>query len=593
MDVVRVIVGIGLLAWSMRIGAQGCARYGTAGTDIAYQVIATSDGGMLIVGEEDGDASVVKFAADGTLQWSRRIGGDKTDVFTDVVEVPGAYVAVGYTKSFGAGGYDVYVVAWRKDGTLAWTKTFGGGDDDYAYAVVITADSLLKITGTTKSAGNGGWDIYLLELDTIGAKSWEGAIGGANEEMGIDLVALPDSGIVIVGSTTSFGALGVDIYVIRLDRNNNIVWTRIVGGSNDDDASAAQLVQDSVLIMTGKTYSYGPGTPSYTSIWFARMDLNGNLQWFKTIGGNMWDFPHSLTRLSDNTLVLIGLTASYGSGGDDVYLARFNVVGDTLWTRTLGGAAYDEGFGIAQTGNGSLWAVGYTWSHNANNEDFLVAKLDLTSGSSCLSCNTGRGGIVMTHTPASTTGGTITPLTFSTASGGTVSSGGTLDLICGTLPLQAIYLKVQRRGSEVTLTWTDVADSPGPYTVLRNDGTGWHVLATTAEKSFVDVAGAAGGVLCYQVLRNQAHSNIACVQEEESKAVNWWWNGPYLVIESPFNGTVHVEVSNLIGQRMPVEYRTHGERIWIDAHELPSGLYSLTLHEEKASRVQKLTIWKP
>jgi len=82
----------------------------------------------------------------------------------------GGYIVAGYTKSFGPGerGSDVYVIKIDKNGNELWDKTFGGGKDDVAYSIQQTNDGGFIVAGYTSSFGAGGGDVYVIKLDENG-----------------------------------------------------------------------------------------------------------------------------------------------------------------------------------------------------------------------------------------------------------------------------------------------------------------------------------------------------------------------------------------------------------------------------------------
>ena len=68
----------------------------------------------------------------------------------------------------------------------------------------------------------------------------------------------------------------------------------------------------------------------------ARTDLD--ILWEQTVGGPAADGFRSVTPTQDGGCVAVGYTYSFGAGDVDLYLVRFDAMGDTLWTRTFGGA---------------------------------------------------------------------------------------------------------------------------------------------------------------------------------------------------------------------------------------------------------------
>jgi hypothetical protein len=130
--------------------------------------------------------------------------------------------------------YDVYVVKLDANGNLQWTKTIGGKKDDVGLmALIQTSDGGYAIAGYTTSFGAGNGDVYVVKLDANGTSN--GPKPSADQAMtGHSLIQTSDGGYAIAGSTQSFGAGGDDVYVVKLDANGNLQWTKTIGGPKDD-----------------------------------------------------------------------------------------------------------------------------------------------------------------------------------------------------------------------------------------------------------------------------------------------------------------------------------------------------------------------
>ena len=205
-----------------------CKAIGGEKLEGGSSLIQTSDGGYAITGftfsfgAGGHDIYVVKLDANGKLQWTRTIGGPERDAGFSLIQTSdGGYAITGFTESFGAGGADVYVVKLDAKGNLQWTKTIGGPKDDWGRSLIQTSDGGYAITGFTKSFGAGSGDVYLVKLDANGNLQWTKTIGGPGDEAGPSLIQTSDGGYTIAGATNSFGAGEWDVYVVKLDKNGN------------------------------------------------------------------------------------------------------------------------------------------------------------------------------------------------------------------------------------------------------------------------------------------------------------------------------------------------------------------------------------
>jgi len=247
------------------------------------------------------------------------------------------------------------------------------------------------------------------------------ATGGPANEAGKSLIQTSDGGYAIAGITISFGAGKADVYVVKLDTNGNLQWTKTIGGPKDDWGSSLIQSSDGGYAIAGTTGSFGAGK---ADVYVVKLDTNGNLQWTKTIGGPKDDWGSSLIQSSDGGYAIAGYTISFGAGGDDVYVVKLDASGNLQWTKTIGGPKDDWGSSLIQSSDGGYAIAGFTYSFGAGEKDVYVVKLDKNGNACCAVSQTsqvGSGGTLSSHTPSISSGGPLTT-TPSTSSGGTLTN---------------------------------------------------------------------------------------------------------------------------------------------------------------------------
>ncbi|MBK9338783.1 MAG: hypothetical protein IPM98_20525 [Lewinellaceae bacterium] len=159
-------------------------KHSTPANEIAFSVEVLADNSFITSGISNGDAMLVKFAADGTVEWSKGYGGGNFDMFFQVMQCSdGNFLAVGETNSMGAGVLDFYVVKVDPAGNVLWERTCGGSSNDSARGVCEVSDGYV-ITGITQSFGAGGIDIYVEKLDVNGNSIWNKAWGTTANDQG-------------------------------------------------------------------------------------------------------------------------------------------------------------------------------------------------------------------------------------------------------------------------------------------------------------------------------------------------------------------------------------------------------------------------
>jgi uncharacterized delta-60 repeat protein len=322
----------GGIAWTKTIGGSL--------TDIAYSIVQSSDGGYIVAGETwsfgagYADFYVVKLDNKRNVEWTKTIGGSSTDVARSIIRSSdGGYVVAGWTNSFGAGNYDMFVVKLDSDGSTRWTKTIGGSYYDIAYSIVQSSDGGYVVAGAT-SYGAGGLDFYVVKLYSDGSTQWARNIGGSSADVAHSIIQSSDGGYVVAGRTRSFGAGYDDFYVVKLDSEGNVMWTKTIGGSLTDIAYSIVQSSDGGYIVAGYTQSFGAGN---YDIYVVKLDSEGNVMWTKTIGGSSWDVAWSIIQSSAELYIVAGETWNFGTAGsNDFYVLSLDPGGgDTCFSQPI------------------------------------------------------------------------------------------------------------------------------------------------------------------------------------------------------------------------------------------------------------------
>jgi hypothetical protein len=265
--------------WVVKIDGSGnklwAKVYGGSAYDYANAVIATPDGGSLVVGgtvSNNGDISgnlggsdmwAVRLDANGNKVWAKNLGTSSDETAGAVAATPdGGYVLVGnYSYS------DALVVKVDANGNQQWIKIFGGTSNDYANKITVTADGGYLFVGSTKSnngdinTNKGNYDLWAVKLDGNGNKVWSKTYGGSLSDQAYDVITTSDKGFLVAGSSASNdGDVGStagndDMWALKLDAAGAKVWGKTFGGTLNEDAFAACEAGAGSFILAGISFS--------------------------------------------------------------------------------------------------------------------------------------------------------------------------------------------------------------------------------------------------------------------------------------------------------------------------------------------------
>jgi len=274
------------------------------------------------------------------------------------------YIATGSSSSFSSGTADAFLLKVDSLGNFKWSYNYGGAETDWGESVVVTHDSSYAIGGYTNSFGAGGFDFYLVRAGRDGTPLWEKTYGGSDWDRAHSMVQLADSGFVLVGDTYSYGNGNSDVFIVRTDKNGDTLWTRTYGGTENDYANAVLLDGDS-LVVVGGTESFGAGMSDGLIL---KYHINGTLGWNKVVGKERIDFFTSITSNNLGEYFLGGSRHYYFD--QTGYLADFWIYnmsddGNTLLADTSltgGSHEYEVVNDIVVDGNDNIFFGGETKS---------------------------------------------------------------------------------------------------------------------------------------------------------------------------------------------------------------------------------------
>jgi hypothetical protein len=303
------------------------------------------------------------------MSWNATYGGG--GAYSMIETFDGGHALLG--TDFSSGETDFWLVKTDSLGNMQWKRTYGGYYPDDPSCVVQTHDNGYALVGCTYNTDELDSDFWLVKTNSSGHLQWSRTYGGENEEDALSVVTTSDGGFAIAGSTTSFGAGGSDLWLVKTNSSGHMQWNRTYGGSDVDGASCVVRTSDGGYAIAGMTESYGSGWSDY---WLVKTDEEGKMQWNKTYGGASYDMAYSVIETLDGGYALSGHTGSFGAGNSDFWLVKTDSSGVMQWNQTYGGIADDYGSFVVQISNGEYVIAGSTNSFGAGSTDFWLIKTD-------------------------------------------------------------------------------------------------------------------------------------------------------------------------------------------------------------------------
>ena len=356
--------------------------YGGSVADVARSMIKNSDGNIVIIGfRQDAPSNIrnvwmLNIDTQGDTIWTKSYGGELTDDGVDIHQTSdGGYFVIGNTNSFGTGLTDIWLLRTDADGDTLWTRTFGDSSQDLANSGFLSLDGGVIISGSRIPSIGSGYDGWLIKTDTLGDTIWTNSYGlpsSDNLEFGVTLLETHDGFTIWTTKTLIFGTDEAFILLLKYDNQGNIIWQNGFDIPGEEQFNSMIEISDGGFLLSGwKLYDPNNGM----DLWLVRTDSNGDTLWTKSYGGSSDDIGYDVIQVADKGFVVTGYTQSYGAGGKDLWVIRTDSLGDSLWTRTYGGAKDDEGYSIIQTDDGDYLIAGNTKSYGEGSYDIWLLML--------------------------------------------------------------------------------------------------------------------------------------------------------------------------------------------------------------------------
>ncbi|MHA2404184.1 MAG: hypothetical protein ACXADH_14400 [Candidatus Kariarchaeaceae archaeon] len=353
--------------------------FGGTADDAAQSVIQTADGGYAIAGWTESysagiaDMWLVKTDANGQHEWNHTYGDIIDDWAHSLIQTTdGGFILAGGTTSYGAGDQDIWMVKTDANGQHEWNHTYGGTDADIFRSVINTVDGGFALLGGTNSYGAGSEDAWLVKTDVNGLPEWNHTYGGGFGERGLQIIQMADEGYTFVGGTWSYGAGGINYWLVKTDATGQHEWNKTYGGSLDDFGNCFTQTADGGFALAGGTKSYGAGGYDF---WLVKTDVSGQHEWNNTFGSDGSE-GHCLAviQTADGGFTLAGETTSWGAGNQDFWLVKTDTNGQHEWNKTYGGISDEWANSMIQTTDGGFVLAGVTTSYGAGKKDFWFIK---------------------------------------------------------------------------------------------------------------------------------------------------------------------------------------------------------------------------
>lgn len=373
-------------------GAQSYIRYGDrGGNDRGADMVIDGSGNVFIVGRSDNGANddyyLQKYSSAGVLAWEvvyDFVDDDRPAAMT--LSPSGQLVVTGQSDQDpnALRNWDICTVAFSSTGLVSWSQRFNGAanNDEAATSIITNPAGDIYVTGST-DADPGitvNNDVITLAYSSSGTSLWSGIFSGIalRDDIGSG-IAVNLSGNCMVAGSVQNAQSQFDALLLAYNNSGSQLFNDIFSAQGDNSDNVREIAVNS----QGETYIAGYSTGKLDDRNFLVMKLlaNGDTAWVRTINGTA---PESSDEANDlildaaGNVIVAGWLVNSGTSSD-VFVVKYNPLGDTLWTYRYNNAANesDKVYDVELDANGDIYLTGRTDINPTiqSNDEILTIKL--------------------------------------------------------------------------------------------------------------------------------------------------------------------------------------------------------------------------
>jgi hypothetical protein len=295
-----------------------------------------------------------------------------------------------------AGAWDIYLAKYDQSGNLLWVKGAGGANSDGGNSVTTDKSGNVYLTGyfysstitfgTTTLNNLGSGNLFLTKFDSSGNVIWATCPTGSNYATGYSLATDSLANVFVTGyfqsTSITFGTInltgvagGENIFLAKYDSSGNVIWAKGAGGTSLNESHSVTTDASGNSYITGmfscNSITFGSTTlinTGYENAFLVKYDVAGNVLWAKKAGGTAGDWANSVATDAFNNVyitgqfyspsITFGSTTLNNSGSYDIFLAKYDSLGNVIWAKGSGWTSSDEGYCVAIDASNNVFVTG-------------------------------------------------------------------------------------------------------------------------------------------------------------------------------------------------------------------------------------------
>ncbi len=326
-------------------------QFGSGGTgDSGIGVDAGVDGGVDI---PPGDAWIARITAERNERWQLAVGAMGTlETAESAIELRDQRIAIAGSATTTM-DTDAWLLFLESRGAISAQKLLGGPGDQRFVELTALDNGDIALIGLATAADGATPGILMARFTAEGALVWQRlmAMPSATRAVPIQVLRRDDDRLIFLGAVDRpSDGRGLDVWAAATDLDGNLEWQRTLGTTGDDAPGHAIFASDRGLVFAGRVAPTSdppdPSAPLTGDLWVAKVDAGGSVAWqryFERVGSE--EIPRRVVLREDGRVNVVATSDGFGSramGDDDVWVIELGADGEVLSQRVIASLSPDR-----------------------------------------------------------------------------------------------------------------------------------------------------------------------------------------------------------------------------------------------------------